>query len=135
MRRGRGGVQGIDLLVRVGDRLAVDDFRHGFLDGVDAVAREGHEHSPRRRHGHTDHLLLELRHHLQVTDVTINGDIAGDFLRANDIIVLVLRERSYGKQQNEQHCTYFLHWILILSVVLMFETQPGPIGPIAAARV
>jgi hypothetical protein len=80
-------------------------------------------------------LLLELRHHLQVTDVTINGDIAGDCLPANDIIVVVLRERSYGKQQNEQHCTYFLHWILILSVVLMFETRPGPIGPIAAARV
>jgi len=39
--------------------------------------------------------------------------------------VVVLRERSYGQQQNEQHCTYFLHWILILSVVLMFETRPG----------
>src|SRR6266446_4213547 len=55
-----------------------------------------------------------------------NGDIADDCLPANDIIVVVLRERSYGKQQNEQHCTYFLHWILILSVVLMFETRPGP---------
>jgi hypothetical protein len=64
-----------------------------------------------------------------------NGDIADDCLPANDIIVVVLRERSYGKQQNEQHCTYFLHWILILSVVLIFETRPGPIGPIAAARV
>src|SRR5260370_42400356 len=49
-----------------------------------------------------------------------NGDIADDCLPANDITVVALRERSYGKQQHEQHCTCFLHWILILSVVVMF---------------
>ncbi len=90
MRRRLGGVQRVDLLVRVSDRIAVDDFRHGFLDGIDAVARERHEHPARRRHGHTDHLLLELRHHLQVTDVKINRPVGGHGRDVFNLVFVVL---------------------------------------------
>jgi len=59
-------------------------FHHGVVTGINAVAREGHEHSTRRDTGHNRPLVLELRPPLQVTDVTINkagGRATGVFAR------------------------------------------------------
>src|SRR5215469_1969412 len=64
---------------------------------------------------------------------SLSGDHADHGLPAYEVGI-ALSERCRNTQHQKQRYKHF-HWILILFVSLIFETRPGPIGPVAAARV
>jgi len=61
-----------------------------FLTVSMPFAGMAHEHLETPYHGHTDNLLLELRHHLHVTDVKINRPVGGHGRDVFNLVFVVL---------------------------------------------